>query len=161
MFRAISCSSSGGQIVLIYEGCPESIQPFWISREPFAWPWYNLAASRRRPYCAPVNSHSLVGLVRWQWDAIDWAYVLCDRRIYNDRASRSDTAPAHSTALVQAFIAKHYLTQVCQALYSPDLAPFNFWLYPMLKSSLNGRRHVNATVTQYTTLVNGVSLPTD
>jgi len=25
-----------------YEGCTESIRPFWISREPFAWPWCNL-----------------------------------------------------------------------------------------------------------------------
>ena len=39
-----------------YEGCPESIQPFWITREPVAWPWRNLAASQIRPYCALVNS---------------------------------------------------------------------------------------------------------
>ena len=73
----------------MYEGCPESIQPFWISREPVAWPWCNLAASRKRTYCASVNIHSPVGLVIRQWDAIDWACVLCDRRIHNDRASRS------------------------------------------------------------------------
>jgi hypothetical protein len=36
-----------------------------------------------------VNSHSPVGLVSRQWDAVDWACVLCDRRIHNDRASRS------------------------------------------------------------------------
>jgi len=24
-----------------YEACPENIQPFWISREPVAWPWCN------------------------------------------------------------------------------------------------------------------------
>jgi hypothetical protein len=28
-----------------YEGCSESIRPYWISREPVAWPWYNLAQS--------------------------------------------------------------------------------------------------------------------
>ena len=72
----------------IYEGCPESIQPFCISREPTAWTWCNVAASQRRPYCASVNSHSPVGLVSRQWDAVDWACVLCDSRIYNDRASR-------------------------------------------------------------------------
>jgi hypothetical protein len=71
------------------EGCPESIQPFWISREPVAWPWCNIAASQRRPYCASVNSHSPVGLVSRQWDAVNWACVLCERRIHNDRASRS------------------------------------------------------------------------
>ena len=37
-----------------------------------------------------MNSrHSPVGLVSRQWDAVDWACVLCDRRIHNDRASRS------------------------------------------------------------------------
>ena len=65
-----------------YEGCPESIQPFWISREPVVWPWCNLAASQRRPYCASVNSHCPVGLVSRQWDAVDWACVLCDRDIH-------------------------------------------------------------------------------
>jgi len=70
-------------------GCPESIQPFWISQEPVSWLWCNLAASQRRPYCASVNSHSPVGLVIRQWDAVDWGCVLCDHRIYSDRASRS------------------------------------------------------------------------
>ena len=68
--------------ISIYVGCPESIHPFWISREPIAWPWCNLVASQRRPYCASVNSHSPVGLVIRQWDAIDWACVLCDHRIH-------------------------------------------------------------------------------
>jgi len=48
-----------------------------------------LAASPREPYCASVNSYSPVGLVSRQWDAVDCACVLCDRRIHNDRASRS------------------------------------------------------------------------
>ena len=44
--------------LVTYEGCPESICPFWISREPVAWPWCNLAAGQWRPYCASMNSHS-------------------------------------------------------------------------------------------------------
>ena len=55
--------------IISYEGCPESIQLFWISEEPVAWPWCNLAASQRRPYCVSVNSHSPVGLVSRQWEA--------------------------------------------------------------------------------------------
>jgi hypothetical protein len=72
-----------------------------------------------------------------------------------------DTAPAHSTALVQGFLVKHHITQVCQHFYSPDLALCDFWLFPKLKSPLKGRIFVNATVTEYTSSVNGVSLPTD
>jgi len=37
----------------LYEGWPESIRPFWISREPVALPLCNLAASQRRPYVHP------------------------------------------------------------------------------------------------------------
>jgi hypothetical protein len=69
-------------IFVTYEVCPESIRPSWISREPVVWPRCNLAASQRRPYCASVKSHSLVGLVNRQWDAVDWTCVLWDRRIH-------------------------------------------------------------------------------
>jgi hypothetical protein len=72
-----------------------------------------------------------------------------------------DNAPAHSTALAQAFLAKHHITQVCQHPYSTHLSPCDFWLFPKLKSLLKGRRFVNAAVIQYTSSVNGVSLPTD
>jgi hypothetical protein len=52
------------------KGCPEHIHPFWISREPVAWPWCNMAASLMRPYSASMNSHSPVGLVSQQWDSV-------------------------------------------------------------------------------------------
>jgi len=77
-----------GTRICNYVGSPESIRPFWISREPIAWPWWNLTASQRRPYCASVNSHSPVGLVSRRWDAVDWPFVLCHRRIQNYWASR-------------------------------------------------------------------------
>ena len=133
---------------LLYVGCPGSIQPFWISREPVTWPWCNLAASQRRPYCASVSSHSPVGLVSRQWEAVYSACVLCDRRFHNDRASRSDNSLAHSTAFVRAFfLAKHQITQqVCQPPYSLDLAPCDFWLFPKLKSLLKGKKFVSVVL---------------
>jgi hypothetical protein len=72
-----------------------------------------------------------------------------------------NNAPAHSAALVQAFLAKHHITQVCQPPYIPDLAPCNFWHFPELKLPLKGRRFVNVTVTHYTSSVSSISLPTD
>ena len=84
MFRPVLLPSSGRCFYKnikaykcrnVYEGCPESIQPFWISREPIEWPWCNLAANHRRPYCSSVNSQSPVGLVSRQWDAVGWACV--------------------------------------------------------------------------------------
>ena len=72
-----------------------------------------------------------------------------------------DNAPAHSTALVQAVFGKASHHPGLSAPYSPDLAPCDFWLFPKLKSPLKGRRFVNATVTQYTSSVKVISLPTD
>ena len=132
--------------VRMYVGCPESIEPFWISREPIAWLWCNLAASQRTSYCAYVNSHSPVGLVSRQWDAVDWACVLCDLRVHNHRASRSDNVPAHSTALVQVFF--------WQASHHPDLsAPLQtrfgslrLLAFPKDKIAFARKRFVVATV---------------
>ena len=53
-----------------------------FDQESVAWPSCNKAASQRKLYCASVNSHSPVGLVSWQWDSVDWACILCDRRIH-------------------------------------------------------------------------------
>lgn len=69
------------QDTVTYEGCPGSIQPFWISWEPDMWPWCNLADSQRKPHCASTGSHSPVGPASRQRDAADCARVPCDRRI--------------------------------------------------------------------------------
>ena len=60
------------------------------------WLWCNLAASQRRPYCASMNSHSPVGLVIRQWDAIDWACVLCDRHVHKSPSFNGDCSFAKS-----------------------------------------------------------------
>ena len=81
------------------------------------WPRCNLAASHRRPYCTSMNSHSLVGLVSRQWDAVDWTYVLWELRIYNDQARRSATSRHCACPLYSCragFLAKHHITHVCQ-----------------------------------------------
>jgi hypothetical protein len=150
------------------ESFPEGSKPFWISREPVAWPWCDLAANQRRLFCASVNSHSPVGLISRQWDAVDWAYVLCDCRIHDDRASRSVSSrhcacPFYSSRagfFWKSIISPRYVSPPLP-LYSSDLAPCHFWLFPKLKPPLKGRRFLNVKVTQYTSSVNGVSLSTD
>jgi len=62
-----------------------------------------------------------------------------------------DNAPAHSTAVMRTFLAKHQITQVCQSPYGPDMAPCYFWLFPKLNSPLKGKWFVNATVTVHKT----------
>jgi transposase len=51
---------------------------------------------------------------------------------------RHDIALAHSSHLIQSFLAKHGIPVVRQAPYSPDMAPCDFWLFPKLKRPLKG-----------------------
>ena len=51
-----------------------------------------------------------------------------------------DNAPAHSSQLIQTFLAKHNIPVVRQAPYSPDMAPCDYWLFPHLKMQLKGTR---------------------
>ena len=51
-----------------------------------------------------------------------------------------DNRCAHASHFLQGFLAKHQITQVTQPDYSPDLVPFDFWLFPKLKSPLKGKR---------------------
>ena len=53
---------------------------------------------------------------------------------------RHDNAPVHASLLICEFLTKHETTVVSQPLYSPDLAPADFFLFPKLKFSLKGRR---------------------
>jgi len=51
-----------------------------------------------------------------------------------------DNASAHTSHLVQQFLAKHGTAQLQQPPYSPDLAPCEFFLFPRLKKVLKGHR---------------------
>ena len=51
-----------------------------------------------------------------------------------------DNAPTYSSQLIQTFLAKHNIPVVRQAPYSPDMASFDFWLFPHLKKQLKGTR---------------------
>ena len=151
--------------IMVYEVCPESTQPFWISPEPVTWPWCNLAARQRRTYCAPMNTHSPVGLVGRQWDAVEWACALCGRRIHNDRAIRSASSRRCACTFYSSRAGIFFWQNIASTRSVRPLKPrfgsLRLWLFPKLKSPLKCRRFVNATVTQYTNSVNGVSLPTD
>ena len=103
------------------------------------WPWCNLAASHRRSYCASVNSHSSVGLVSRQWDAVDWACVLCDHHIHSDRTRRSTNLHQCACPFYRSrFVfgggrVKHRIIHVGQYPYSQDLATRDFWFFPNSK----------------------------
>lgn len=51
-----------------------------------------------------------------------------------------DNAPAHSSNLVQQFLARHKIKQLRQPPYSPDIAPCDYWMFPKLKMALKGKR---------------------
>ena len=52
-----------------------------------------------------------------------------------------DNVPAHKFVLVQDFLKEEKVVQLSHPPYSPDLSPCDFFLFPLLKKTLSGRRH--------------------
>jgi len=53
-----------------------------------------------------------------------------------------DNAPAHKALSVKQFLANKNITVFEHPPYSPDLAPCDFYLFPKIKSALNGTHFV-------------------
>jgi hypothetical protein len=51
-----------------------------------------------------------------------------------------DNAPSHTFVLTQQFLAKDEMDVIPHPLYSPGLAPSDFFLFPKMKLKLKGRR---------------------
>jgi len=63
-----------------------------------------------------------------------------------------DNAPAHRAVTTNKFLAKHNIPSLSQPPNSPDIAPYDFFLFPQLKKTMKGHRfdhvediQVNAT----------------
>jgi len=51
-----------------------------------------------------------------------------------------DNTPSHTAVLTHQFLAKNKIAVIPHPPYSPDLAPWNFFLFPKMKLKLKGRR---------------------
>ena len=54
---------------------------------------------------------------------------------------QQDNAPVHNSILVTDYLTKMSIKTVLHPPYSPDLAPWDFWLFPKLKEKLRGCRY--------------------
>jgi [histone H3]-lysine36 N-dimethyltransferase SETMAR len=54
-----------------------------------------------------------------------------------------ENAPAHTSILIQEFLSEEDIPIVPHPLYSPDLTPCDFFLFPRIKSKLKGKRFEN------------------
>ena len=51
-----------------------------------------------------------------------------------------DNAPAHSVIRVRQFLAQKIVAMLDHPLYSPDLSPSDFFLFPRLKADIKGEK---------------------
>jgi len=59
-----------------------------------------------------------------------------------------DNAPAHASLLIRSYLVKHQKPVVPHPPYSPDLAPADIFLFPVLKTTLKGQRFQTIEETQ-------------
>jgi hypothetical protein len=95
-------------------------------------------------WCITSTHHKTKTLIKsTTWKSFVAFVMLCGVR---DRTCRqrerssciNDKAPAHSSQLIQTFLAKHNIIVVRQALYSPNMSPCDFWLFRTWKRSGKG-----------------------
>ncbi|XP_014091877.1 protein GVQW3 [Bactrocera oleae] len=70
-----------------------------------------------------------------------------------------DNTPLHSNITVLDFLAKHETRVIAQPPYSPDLAPFDFFLFSKLKNMLRGTRHESIEAIQSHSLKALMAIP--
>ena len=80
--------------------------------------------------------------------------VLKKVKKYYQKRLLHDNAPAHTSAIVTAFLKKEKVTVLPHPPYSPDLAPCDFFLFPKLKTFLAGwkyqsRQALGSAIHQY------------
>ena len=71
-----------------------------------------------------------------------------------------DNAPAHSSFLVNEFLAKKSIVTLPHPPYSPDIAPCDFFLFPKMKTHLKGTHYGSVENVQkaVTEVLNGLTL---
>ena len=80
-----------------------------------------------------------------------WGFKRVQEEILSEEAStlfksgqwhfHQDNAPVHNSILITDYLTKIGIKTVPQPPYSPDLAPWDFWLFPKLKDKLRGCRY--------------------
>ena len=55
-----------------------------------------------------------------------------------------DNVSAHKTGAVTQYLSENRISTLPHPAYSPDLAPYDFWLFPKLKELLAGNKYTRA-----------------
>jgi histone-lysine N-methyltransferase SETMAR len=66
-----------------------------------------------------------------------------EKRPHHKLRIHHDNAPAHRSAVVSDFLEENSIVLVPHPPYSPDLAPCDFWLFPILKDHLRGTHYTS------------------
>jgi len=63
----------------------------------------------------------------------------------SDSFLHHDNAPVHTAFSVQQLLAKNNMTIIAHPPYSPNLAPWDFFLFPGMKRQMKGKRFADVS----------------
>jgi len=63
-----------------------------------------------------------------------------------------DNAPSHTALSVQQFLAKNDMTVIPHSSYSPDVAPCDFFLFPLMKGHMKEKHFADVSEVKKKTL---------
>ena len=89
------------------------------------------------PQGQTVNQQFYLEVLKRLLDAVQRKYPELWRS--GEQLLHHDSAPAHTALSVHQFLAKNGMATASHAPYSPDLAPCDFFLFPIMKRDLKGK----------------------
>ena len=157
--------------LFIHDVCPEKVQLLLIWWEWFAWHGCSQAAKERGLECACVNNDIFTVLIsgggRCCWVSMctirDEAMSATEIKMWHEHfkdGRESVESDPHSGRPAEFFWWNIKSPRWLSPLYSPDLVPCDFWLFPKLKSLLKGKRFQTIDEIQKNTLGQLMTIPT-
>jgi hypothetical protein len=104
-------------------------------------------------WCITSTHHKAKTLTKnTTWKSFVTFMILCSARDQTcGQQERGSCFMTKHQQLIQTFLSEHNIPVVQLAPYSPDVAHYDFWLFPHLKTQLKGTRFESRDVTQNTT----------
>ena len=119
--------------------------------------WEGVVPHEYSPPSQTINKECYFNVLHQLRDAIQlWAQLWAT----GDWQLHHHNGRTHAPPFVQSFLVKLQITQMTQPPYSLDLVPYDFWLFPKLKSPLKGKRFQTVNKIQENTMGQLMVTPT-
>ena len=130
--------------------CYTNLRKLWTFLQPTSRKFWDYTYYRQPRNIQPdlfqtVKQDVYRGVLEHLYDSI---WCCCPKLWATEVFQLHDNAWLCTALSIKEFLSVHQITVLLQAPYSPDLSPYNFFLFPWLKRVLKGHKYNNTQAVQ-------------